>query len=568
MTSSTFKNFFNNINESRVEQNTLLKINNAIESAGGEIFVVGGTIRDFLLGHEPKDIDFLVRKLPLEEINKILSHIGKSGEVGESFGIVKCTIDGEEFDFAIPRTKEEKTGEKHTDFTVQVDPEASVEDDLKRRDFTWNAMAVPLKVYINVQGYPKEKAIELLKGALIDPNGGLSDLESHSIRAVGDPRNRFGEDPLRMLRALQFATRMGFDISGDTAEAIKELAPTLKTVPGERVFEEFKKAWTKGKADTETFVKLLWKLNIGETLFGEDFNPYIVKLPSLSGEEKVAGQLVAFFINGGDYNSMKVDTKFCKLIETAKIIKDHESEYPYPFVYIGNLVDKDLNVLSEVFKEIDSNVHIKVEKMRKVPLRGKELAVDGPTIAHLLGITDKKDFPKIGAAQKQALAALWDGKIQNTPKDLSEFISAKAITEEYFKSNLKTKENQSFSCEEELDEAHSAIIEEFIKHALSFLRLSEKPKIQFVTTRRNGMTHGCFTPSTDEILVYIKNRSIADYLRTLAHELVHFHQRVTGKVEPDGNYPAIGGPVEDEANAVGGQIIKSFGKKNPKVYDL
>jgi len=84
-----------------------------------------------------------------------------------------------------------------------------------------------------------------------------------------------------MLRAIQFATRMGFDISGDTAEAIKSLAPELKSVSGERVFEEFKKAWTKGKADAETFVTLLWKLDVGKELFGDEFNPYIMKLSGI-----------------------------------------------------------------------------------------------------------------------------------------------------------------------------------------------------------------------------------------------------------------------------------------------
>jgi len=151
-----FKSFFKVLNESKVDISTLQKINNAITQAGGEIFVVGGPIRDFVLGHDPKDIDFLVRKLSLEQIQQTLVQIGKPKEVGQQFGIVKANIDSEEFDFAIPRTKEDRTGDKHTDFTVQVDPNASVEDDLKRRDFTWNAMAVPLSVFINVQAYPKE----------------------------------------------------------------------------------------------------------------------------------------------------------------------------------------------------------------------------------------------------------------------------------------------------------------------------------------------------------------------------------------------------------------------------
>jgi len=561
-----FTSFYNHLTESKVESNTLTKINNAIEQAGGEIYVVGGPIRDFILGHDPKDIDFLVRKLTLKQIEEALSTIGKPKEVGRDFGIVKAHIDHEEFDFAIPRTKETQTGDKHTDFTVTVDPNASVQDDLKRRDFTWNAMAVPLKVFVTVQGYPKEKAIELLRQAVIDPNGGLSDLDNKILRAVGDPKARFSEDPLRILRALQFATRMGFDITGKTAEAIKELAPLLHNVSGERVFEEFKKAWTKGRADSETFVKLLWKLDIGFELFGNKFNPYVLDLSFLTNpEEKIAGQFIAFFLNGGDFEIMKPDSKYVKLLEVARLIEKTEE---YPYTYSGNLTESDFHVLAALFHQIDPKIFEKISKMMKTPLKGKSLAVDGPGLAQILGITDRKDFPKIGTAQKAVLQAIWDNKIQNNAKEIHDFLKSNPITEEYFKPKVLPKEKASFTCEEEISEEVSSIIEAFIEHALTFLRLSDKPPIVFLTVRREGMTHGCFSPTTKEILVYIKGRSLADYLRTLAHELVHFHQRKTGKIEDGHKYPEIGGEIEDEANSVGGQIIKSFGKTHKKVYDL
>ena len=114
----------------------------------------------------------------------------------------------------------------------------------------------------------------------------------------------------------------------------------------------------------------------------------------------------------------------------------------------------------------------------------------------------------------------------------------------------------------------SNIIEDFINHSLIYLRLQETPSIVFVVVRKNGMTHGQFNPNTGEIFVYIKNRSLADYLRTLAHELVHFNQRNSNKMEIDKNYPEIGGEIEDEANAIAGQIIKSFGEKVNSIYDL
>ena len=216
------------LREAWENMDTLHKIQKTIEDAGGEIFVVGGPVRDKVLGKTPKDIDFLVRKLTLEQIAAAIRTIGKADEVGKAFGVVKGTVDGDVYDFAIPRTKEVKTGDSHTDFAVQTDPNASVEDDMKRRDFTWNSMAMRLRDFIAGDMH-----------AVIDPNGGMQDLKNKVLRAVGDPAARFGEDPLRMLRAIQFATRMGFDIEGETLVAIQTLKGKLKSVSGERFLEEF-----------------------------------------------------------------------------------------------------------------------------------------------------------------------------------------------------------------------------------------------------------------------------------------------------------------------------------------
>ena len=126
-----------------VDPATIDKIETALIRAGGESYIVGGAVRDELLPDTPssKDIDFLVRNLELHQIVNALSHLGKVKEVGQAFGVVTATIDGEEFDFAIPRTAETKTGEKHTEFDVETDPNAPIEADLGRRDFTINALA-------------------------------------------------------------------------------------------------------------------------------------------------------------------------------------------------------------------------------------------------------------------------------------------------------------------------------------------------------------------------------------------------------------------------------------------
>ena len=194
-----------------MEIKTLVKINRLLTSNGGEVYVVGGPIRDLVLGAKPKDIDFLVRKLSLEEISNILSEIGSSDEVGKSYGIVKSRIDGEEFDFAIPRTKEKKTGSGHKDFKVETDPNAPFVDDLGRRDFTWNAMIMPLNVFIRISNSksPKESSIEFLSNNKeYDPYNGLEDLLSGKLSTVRDPYDRFSEDLLRIFRAIQFSCRI------------------------------------------------------------------------------------------------------------------------------------------------------------------------------------------------------------------------------------------------------------------------------------------------------------------------------------------------------------------------
>lgn len=392
------------LREAWERMDTLQKIREAIEAAGGEIFVVGGPVRDKVLGKEPKDIDFLVRNLTLEQISAAIRTIGKADEVGKAFGVVKGTVDGDVYDFAIPRTKEVKTGDSHTDFAVQTDPTASVEDDMKRRDFTWNSMAMRLEDFI---------AGDMDK--IIDPNGGLSDLKNRVLRAVGDPAARFGEDPLRMLRAIQFATRMGFDISGETLEAIKTLKGKLKSVSGERILEEFKKAWTKGNADAEVFIALLEKTGVGKLLFGNDFDPFPVKLnfrmPTKDTEDIVLARMTGFFLNGGNLAVMKPEAIHMKFVEMAK--KTFFTEAP-PFTFIGNLKPL-LPILFAVAMEMDEGVAEKVRKMMDTPLTAKELAVNGEEIAAFLGVKPGKE---IGEAQRIMLAALWAGSVKNNRDEL------------------------------------------------------------------------------------------------------------------------------------------------------
>jgi tRNA nucleotidyltransferase (CCA-adding enzyme) len=167
------------------------------KSFGGKVYLVGGAVRDELLGKESKDLDYLVTKISLEDLSKLLPKVipgAKISEVGQSFGIVKAALGKDEFDFAIPRADVDREN-------VKTDPNIPVEQDLMRRDFTINALAKDLET-----------------GQIVSPEGqdGVADIKNKIIRAVGDPVQRFKEDPLRMLRALQFASRFGFDIDPES----------------------------------------------------------------------------------------------------------------------------------------------------------------------------------------------------------------------------------------------------------------------------------------------------------------------------------------------------------------
>ncbi len=193
----------------------------------GSIYEVGGAVRDKLLYQniKSKDHDYLVTGIPYNELSKMLKQFGKVDLVCRSFGVIKFTQfkDGEQktFDITLPR-KEYSVGSGHKDFEVDFDSGLHIETDLQRRDFTINAMALSLENDI-----------------LIDPLDGQTDLQNKQIRMVYP--NSFADDPLRMLRAIQFAARFEFEIEDETYKALVKYAHLINTVSAERIAEEFNK---------------------------------------------------------------------------------------------------------------------------------------------------------------------------------------------------------------------------------------------------------------------------------------------------------------------------------------
>ena len=192
--------------------------------AGGEVYLVGGSVRDHLLNIRHKDHDLLVRKIPYASLVDILKKRGAVATVGKTFGVIKFSSPTHPeliFDIALPRV-EKSTGVGHCDFKVDFDPELPVERDLARRDFTINAMA-----------------LNLATGNIADPFDGQKDLTGRILRQVF--LEAFVEDPLRLLRAVQFAARFELTIDSETLKSMKKNSALISTVSRERIIEETRK---------------------------------------------------------------------------------------------------------------------------------------------------------------------------------------------------------------------------------------------------------------------------------------------------------------------------------------
>jgi len=192
----------------------LASLQKALPSA--RIFLVGGMVRDLLLGRQTKDYDFMIEGAEKNQLEEALKKLGWVEEVeSRAFGVFKFVPKGvkgiEPIDVSLPR-REHYFGPGYKDVEVQTG-KVSVEDDLSRRDFTINAMALDLQT-----------------GEIIDPYGGQKDLEAKVIRAVGQPEDRFQEDPSRILRAIRLAVELGFTIAPETFKAGQKLASEIVAI--------------------------------------------------------------------------------------------------------------------------------------------------------------------------------------------------------------------------------------------------------------------------------------------------------------------------------------------------
>ena len=195
-----------------------------LQSAGFRVYLVGGCVRDILLKREPADYDLATSATP----HQVLELFPEGVTVGAQFGVILVPRDGMKVEVATFRSDVGYTDGRHPDKVIYSQ---TPQEDAQRRDFTINGLLMRHDT-----------------GEILDFVEGQKDLEAGTIRAIGDPERRFAEDKLRMLRAVRFAARFGYEIEAATFSAIRKHAPEIKQVSSERIREELTKLLTEGEA--------------------------------------------------------------------------------------------------------------------------------------------------------------------------------------------------------------------------------------------------------------------------------------------------------------------------------
>lgn len=214
-----------------------------VMDAGGRAMLVGGCVRDDLMGIEPKDFDIEVFGVAADQLKTILSRMGRVDTVGESFTVYKL---GNDLDVSLPR-RERKVSRGHKGFIVEGDPLMSFEEAARRRDFTINAIMR-----------------DVITGEVVDPFNGRADLQRRVIRHIAD--ETFVEDSLRVLRAAQFAARFEFEIDAETVSLCRTI--DLTDLPKERLWGEIEKLLLRAEKPS-IGLKYFYELGIADQLFPE-----------------------------------------------------------------------------------------------------------------------------------------------------------------------------------------------------------------------------------------------------------------------------------------------------------
>ena len=384
----------------------VLFILNKMKESGYSAHVVGGSVRDSLIGRPLGDFDITTNATPDE--TKAVFEDYKTVDTGIKHGTVTLVLDGIPYEITTYRVDGDYKDNRHPECVTFTD---RLEEDLARRDFTVNAMA-----YDPTLG-------------LSDPFGGREDAEMKIIRAVGDPRVRFDEDALRILRALRFASVLGFRIEDATAAAARELASRLTFISKERVYTELKKlimgvdATKILAAYSEIFEIILGGIVIEKLPEKALFNKadYYSRLASIfllnSADPAGCAELVLTELKTDKftrthtksvlsaYNNVSFDERRCALVALAKYGKEVTEGVLSLGILMGRFSDKENAILTEA---LECGVPYAIGGL---DIRGTDLIA--------LGIKGEK----IGEALNSLLFAVIDGRVENEKDALRSYIS-------------------------------------------------------------------------------------------------------------------------------------------------
>ena len=357
---------------------------------GYEAYFVGGCVRDYLLGEEFSDIDITTNALP-EEVKKIFR---KSIDTGIQHGTVTILVNGEGYEVTTFRTEDEYTNHRAPE---KVEFVSNLREDLDRRDFTINAMALDSN------------------GKLYDYHKGESDLTCKVIKTVNNPNNRFYEDALRMLRAFRFSSKLGFEIEKDTLDAIKKNAELIKFVSIERIVNEFKKLLS-GKGNLRSLELLLdSKLNtyipfLEEIEIVQDFSKcsFCQSLYILSKINDISFDIL---------KELKLSNKEVKLIkEFDKINTDFVRKIPLELIlYKYNF--EDVVFIAEYFSYNNRN---NIENFKLTINSFDEVDITSQEIISTIG---EKPGPWIKSVVSELEHEILLNRLDNNRKDILDFLS-------------------------------------------------------------------------------------------------------------------------------------------------
>lgn len=344
------KKYSDFINESTINidmplPNDIKLISNEFIKNGKDIFVVGGAVRDFVSGKQPKDYDLVTNALP-EESKKILHKFNVSDEQGKSFGVLRIYTKDEPHGYELASYRKDISKGRDTkgnDQKVEMGNHITIEDDCRRRDLTINALFYDIK-----------------RKQIVDIVGGVNDIKKNIIRSVGDPKLRFDEDRLRILRIFRFAARMNGVIDSETSNAIKSDnrlsgISSKDDVSPERIWEEIEKSFLQAKK-FKYYLDILEQHNMFEQIFpGLIINKHVKESSKL--EIYIANLL---FENNPD----KLTNK---LVQDFKIEKDFARKVVFLISLLGLNYDNVIDLYKKkIVSKVDDDTILEWYKIRNI----------------------------------------------------------------------------------------------------------------------------------------------------------------------------------------------------------